>query len=110
MTSTETTTLRLPLAQAVSPPQKSENMSENSYIHLESRADVHELIEFARTYSPYYRSLYETSKNLSYLHEYPIVDHTSFWKSNTAINSKVLTGTQIGGVVWKTGGESNSKK
>lgn len=69
---------------------------------------ITDLIQFVERHSPYYGnfwSCFEGSKGTpKSLGDLPIVDHTSFWESNTCLDSKVLTSTQQDGIIFKTGG------
>lgn len=67
---------------------------------------VGELIRFAKANSPYYahawRDIDDDELSLSSI---PVVDHASFWASNTCRHSTVLTSQQTDGIIFKTGGE-----
>ncbi|OLN81993.1 Phenylacetate-coenzyme A ligase, partial [Colletotrichum chlorophyti] len=73
-----------------------------------------DLIEFVRLNSPYYASSWEstwTSKGgVVSLKDLPVVDHESFWKANTCLNSKVVTSRQNDGIIFKTGGTTTHPK
>ena len=62
-----------------------------------------EIIEYAKTHSPYYRELYK-GIDTSELSNLPIVDQTNFWKSD------VLTSTDPDGIVFKSGGSTGAPK
>lgn len=72
-----------------------------------------EIIEFARTRSPFYTELYrgisEPSSEIR-LDRLPIVDQTQFWAANSMENNRLLTGPLEGGVVYKSGGTTGSPK
>ena len=72
---------------------------------------LNELINFARTHSPFYRELYkslkETDYNISLL---PIVDQKKFWQANQDFGKGVLTSKFENGIVFKSGGTSGNPK
>ncbi|WP_324787468.1 phenylacetate--CoA ligase family protein [Streptomyces sp. H51] len=75
-------------------------------------SQLRELVEFARRDSPYYRNLYaqvRTDGNLR-LEDLPVIDHSGFWAANTTENNQVLTGRQLEGVVFRTGGTTSRPK
>ncbi|KAK7963628.1 hypothetical protein PG988_010602 [Apiospora saccharicola] len=74
-------------------------------------AAVGELIRFTKANSPYYahawRDLDDDHMSLSNI---PVVDHASFWESNTCRHSTVLTSQQTDGIIFKTGGTTAHPK
>ncbi|WYZ43481.1 hypothetical protein EsH8_VI_001180 [Colletotrichum jinshuiense] len=79
-----------------------------------SSTSLADLIKFVRLKSPYYANSWEscwTGKNAAVsLRDLPIVDHESFWQSNTCLNSKVITSKQKDGIIFKTGGTTTHPK
>lgn len=64
---------------------------------------IDEIITNARAHSPYYKSLYQSCKDLS-LSSLPIVDQSEFWKSD------LLTSKANDGFVFKSGGSTGAPK
>ena len=62
-----------------------------------------EIVEYAKTHSPYYRELYKDLES-SELSELPIIDQTKFWKA------EVLTTKDPDGIVFKSGGSTGAAK
>jgi phenylacetate-CoA ligase len=80
-------------------------------VSLQSRPDIRDLIDFAQTYSPYYKAFYSNvAKDVSFLQDYPVVYLDSFWKANTCKKSQVITTPHSGGIIWNTGGKKNSSR
>ncbi|KAK1660187.1 AMP-dependent synthetase/ligase [Colletotrichum godetiae] len=73
-----------------------------------------DFIKFVKLNSPYYAQSWKLCKTLEdapvSLRDLPIVDHESFWASNTCRNSKVVTSKQKDGIVFKTGGTTTHPK
>ncbi|WP_235884082.1 phenylacetate--CoA ligase family protein [Saccharopolyspora elongata] len=80
--------------------------------HMMPEPDLTELVDFARRNSPYYRDLYAgvAADGPIRAEDLPIVDHIGFWKANTVQDNRVLTAGHNDGVVFKTGGTTNSPK
>jgi phenylacetate-CoA ligase len=62
-----------------------------------------EIIEHAKANSPYYSELYKGIDSTK-LSDLPVVDQTSFWKS------EVVTSKDLDGIVFKSGGSTGSPK
>ncbi|MDD4976387.1 MAG: hypothetical protein PHY93_18660 [Bacteriovorax sp.] len=62
-----------------------------------------EIVEYAKSHSPYYRELYANSK-FEKLSDLPITDQTTFWKGD------VLTTDKRDGIVFKSGGSTGAPK
>ena len=62
-----------------------------------------EIIDHAKTHSPYYRELYKNVEGYN-LSELPIIDQAHFWKS------EVVTNKSPDGVVFKSGGSTGAPK
>lgn len=65
--------------------------------------DLKEIVEHAKTHSPYYRELYKDIKFNS-LADLPIIDQNVFWKS------EVVTAKYPDGIVFKSGGSTGAPK
>lgn len=75
-----------------------------------SEQAISELIEFVQANSPYYAHTWRDIKGDGIsLSDIPVVDHASFWESNTCRNSKVVTSQQTDGIIFKTGGKSMTR-
>ncbi|KAK8012846.1 hypothetical protein PG991_010221 [Apiospora marii] len=76
-----------------------------------TEAAIGELLRFTKANSPYYahawRDIDDDHLSLSNI---PVVDHASFWESNTCRNSTVLTSQQKDGIIFKTGGTTAHPK
>ncbi|KAK6834068.1 AMP-dependent synthetase/ligase [Apiospora arundinis] len=76
-----------------------------------SEQAISELIEFVQANSPYYAHTWRDIKGDGIsLSDIPVVDHASFWESNTCRNSKVVTSQQTDGIIFKTGGTTAHPK
>lgn len=62
-----------------------------------------EIIENAKTHSPYYRELYKGIDTLE-LSKLPVIDQTKFWKA------QVVTSNDPDGIVFKSGGSTGAPK
>lgn len=62
-----------------------------------------EIIEHAKTHSPYYRELYK-GIDTSELSKLPVIDQSLFWKA------EVLTSADPDGIVFKSGGSTGAPK
>jgi len=62
-----------------------------------------EIVENAKSHSPYYKLLYANSKFVN-LSDLPITDQNKFWESN------VLTSDKRDGIVFKSGGSTGAPK
>lgn len=68
-------------------------------------AAIGELIRFTKANSSYYAHAWrDIDDDHISLCNIPVVDHASFWESNTCRNSTVLTSQQTDGIIFKTGG------
>lgn len=65
--------------------------------------DWQEIVDHARSYSPYYRDLY-VSASIHRLADLPLVDQNKFWESD------ILTSDQPDGIVFKSGGSTGAPK
>ena len=64
---------------------------------------IKEIIENAKTLSPYYRELYKNSR-FEKLSDLPVTNQEKFWKAN------VLTSDKRDGIVFKSGGSTGAPK
>jgi phenylacetate-CoA ligase len=62
-----------------------------------------EIIEHAKTHSPYYRELYK-GIDTSELSKLPVIDQADFWKAD------IMTTTDPDGIVFKSGGSTGAPK
>lgn len=69
-----------------------------------------ELVDIARTKSPFYKELYKNVGSFSDISQLPVLDSAAFWKANTITNNQVLTGSQANGIVFKSGGTTGNPK
>ncbi|MEV7416973.1 AMP-binding protein [Streptomyces sp. NPDC089919] len=70
-----------------------------------------DLVQFARTHSPYYAELYaDLPAEVNDLADLPVVDHQAFWAANTLHDNRVLTAPLAEGVVFKTGGTTGTPR
>ncbi|MER7752569.1 phenylacetate--CoA ligase family protein [Kitasatospora sp. NPDC097643] len=70
-----------------------------------------ELVEFARTHSPFYAELYrDLPPRIDRLDQLPVIDQTAFWAANTWPDNRVLTGPLSDAGVYKTGGTTGVPK
>lgn len=68
-----------------------------------------QLVRFARNHSPFYRELYkgldlDLPVNQLTCKALPVVDHASYWLSNSLLDSRVITAPQTDGIILRTGG------
>ncbi|KAK8100410.1 hypothetical protein PG999_010784 [Apiospora kogelbergensis] len=69
-----------------------------------------ELVEFVQANSPFYAHAWrDIGGGVRSLSNIPVVDHASFWESNTCRNSKVVTSQQTDGIIFKTGGKQKTQ-
>ena len=64
---------------------------------------LREIVEHAKTNSPYYSELYKNTKSFE-LTDLPIIDQAKFWKA------EVLTSKDPDGIVFKSGGSTGAAK
>lgn len=69
-----------------------------------------DLVEIARTQSPFYKQLYKDVGLFSSIEQLPVLDSATFWKANSINNNQVLTRSQADGIVFKSGGTTGSPK
>ncbi|KAK0124351.1 hypothetical protein ONS95_009319 [Cadophora gregata] len=83
-----------------------------TFLDSEMPQELNDLLSFVRTNSPYYQRLWRNvpSDGSASLDQYPVVDHASYWTANTCMNSQVLTGPHVSGIVLKTGGTTSHPK
>ncbi|MGM0610722.1 MAG: phenylacetate--CoA ligase family protein [Thermodesulfobacteriota bacterium] len=67
-------------------------------------------LHFVRENSPFFRDLWSRLPEEFSLEDLPLTDHHAYWKENTPVDSRVLTGPHENGVVFKSGGTSGSPK
>ncbi|KAL5326861.1 hypothetical protein ACEPPN_004550 [Leptodophora sp. 'Broadleaf-Isolate-01'] len=81
-------------------------------INSEMPSELNDLLSFVRTNSPYYQQLWRNvpSDGSAPLDQYPVVNHASYWAANTCMDSQVLTGPHVSGIVLKTGGTTSHPK
>lgn len=63
-----------------------------------------EYVNFAKKYSLFYPELYKPVSTSDGDLNIPVTDHAKYWVGNECLNSKVMTGTHIDGIVLRTGG------
>ncbi len=68
------------------------------------------IIRFAREHSPFYRELYQGVRPDPDLEELPLLVQGDFWKAMHGTQGTVLTGRQMDGQVFKSGGTTGSPK
>ncbi|TQV97211.1 amp-dependent synthetase ligase [Cordyceps javanica] len=74
---------------------------------------LRELIQFVRQNSQFYRELYrDVPEDASALEHLPVINHTSFWSSNTSslAANNVVTGSLLDGGIFRTGGTTSEPK
>ena len=70
-----------------------------------------ELLNFARTHSPFYRDFYAAvPQGEERLDAYPVLDHKAFWAANTVQGNRVMTAPLTEGITFKSGGTSGQPK
>lgn len=69
-----------------------------------------DLVEIARTRSPFYKNLYKDVGAFSSIEQLPILDSAAFWKANSITDNQVLTASQADGIVFKSGGTTGNPK
>jgi phenylacetate-CoA ligase len=70
-----------------------------------------ELVEFARTHSPFYAEAYrDVPRTVSHITELPIIDQAAFWAANTWPDNGLLTGPLTDAGVYKSGGTTGAPK
>lgn len=69
-------------------------------------------LEFVSKNSPFYREFWNTIASApaweNSLENCPLTDHAAYWQANTCLNSKVVTSEQQDGIIFKTGGKSQT--
>ncbi|KAI9685400.1 MAG: hypothetical protein M1822_004531 [Bathelium mastoideum] len=76
-----------------------------------ARSAVSELVQFVRTHSPFYRSLYENlPSHVSNLEDLPLTNNDEYWKASNGETNEVLTTPFIDGLVLRSGGSGNIPK
>ncbi|WP_304942641.1 phenylacetate--CoA ligase family protein [Vallitalea guaymasensis] len=68
------------------------------------------IIDYAKSNSPFYKNLYRDFSNNMDLTDLPIVDQNTFWKAMEDDKQNILTGKQIEGRVFKSGGTTGHPK
>ena len=69
-----------------------------------------DLVEKARSESPFYKQLYKDLGTFSSIEQLPVLDSAAFWKANSIDDNQVLTGPQADGIVFKSGGTTGNPK
>ncbi|KAM5473109.1 putative NRPS-like protein biosynthetic cluster [Microsporum audouinii] len=70
-----------------------------------------EIVQFARQFSPYYRSLYQhLPESTPDIEQLPITDIDKYWSCAQEDPQNVLTGTFVDGVPLRSGGSTNEPK
>ncbi|MBX9688299.1 MAG: AMP-binding protein [Candidatus Obscuribacterales bacterium] len=69
-----------------------------------------ELFKLAKAKSPYYAELYAGIEEVESLSRLPITEQSEFWKANTVKNNRVLTSSNLEGIVFKSGGTTGNPK
>lgn len=76
----------------------------------QKKQDLLEIINIARTRSPYYKNLYKDLSHHPQLNDVPLIDQESFWKANDSLNNQLLTAKHLDGIVFKSGGTTGNPK
>ena len=72
---------------------------------------LQDLVDFARTHSPFYRELYrDVPATVSHITQLPVIDQAAFAAANTWPDNRVLTGPLTDAGVYKTGGTTGAPK
>ena len=69
-----------------------------------------EIIDFARSHSPFYKDLYSHLPPDPTLQDLPVLPQDKFWEANNPRNNKLLTTPFDDGVVFKSGGTTGNPK
>lgn len=72
--------------------------------------ELQELVNIARSRSPYYKELYKDLGHNPKINDIPIIDQDSFWQANNPQNNKLLTENHRNGIVFKSGGTTGNPK
>ncbi|GAB4012909.1 MAG: phenylacetate--CoA ligase [Bdellovibrio sp.] len=72
--------------------------------------ELQELVNIARSRSPYYKELYKDLGHNPKINDIPIIDQDSFWQANNPQNNKLLTESHRNGIVFKSGGTTGNPK
>lgn len=74
-------------------------------------SSIEELIQFVRSHSAFYQSLYQhLPTNVSNLEALPIVNNADYWRSSNAEPSQVMTSPLVDGLVMRSGGSTGEPK
>jgi phenylacetate-CoA ligase len=71
---------------------------------------LNEIVDIARTQSPYYKDLYKDVGAFTNLAQLPVLDSSTFWKANCISGNQVLTSPHSNGIVFKSGGTTGNPK
>ncbi|NUR24741.1 MAG: phenylacetate--CoA ligase family protein [Catenulispora sp.] len=72
---------------------------------------LQELVDYARTHSPFYAQAYQdVPRTISHITELPVVDQAAFWAANRWPENTLLTGPLTDAGVYKTGGTTGAPK
>lgn len=75
------------------------------------QVQVGELLQFARTHSPFYQQFYaQVPDGADQLAQFPLLDSAQFWAANTVINNQVFTAAVTEGITFKSGGTTGQPK
>lgn len=72
--------------------------------------ELAELVQIARTKSPFYKELYKDIGEFTSLEQLPVLKSEDFWKANTIVNNQVLTDSHNEGILFKSGGTTGNPK
>jgi phenylacetate-CoA ligase len=76
-----------------------------------ARTAVSELVQFVRTHSPYYQSLWrDLPPYIANLEGLPLTNNNEYWKASNGETNQVLTTPFIDGLVLRSGGSTNIPK
>jgi len=76
-----------------------------------AKSAISELVHFARTHSPFYRSLYrDLPSHIVNLEDLPLTNNDDYWKASNGETNEVLTAPFIDGIILRSGGSSNIPK
>ncbi|MFP4272712.1 MAG: phenylacetate--CoA ligase family protein [Halothiobacillaceae bacterium] len=67
-------------------------------------------LKFVQARSPFFQEFWPRLPDTPGIEDVPVTDHHAYWDANTPVGSRVLTGPQTDGLVFKSGGTSGSPK
>lgn len=91
-----------PFASLEKMASKSEESPRALMLLVESQ--LQDFLSFVRSNCSYFQECWESVPEGSPLTAYPAMNQESYWSTAAIDSAQVLTGRQIDGVVWKSGG------